>query len=171
MSATLSAIDVPPGAPLPTEYVRSLQPFVVRRRVIWGECDPAGVVYTPRFADYSAAANMLFLAHVLDASGAGNLTEGKRAHGIGTPCKALSCVFHTSLRPDEWFDMRVVVSHIGNSTFELTTHGTDLQGQPVFEGKNTIITIAHRDETAMRRAVRVPDSVRRALQPWLVAVV
>lgn len=164
MSAIFTALA---GAPLPAEYVRSLQPFIVRRRVAWGECDPAGVVYTPRFTDYCASANLLFLAHVLDSSGAGNLTHGKRQHGIGTPCKALSCVFHASLRPDEWFDMQVSVTHIGNSTFELTTHGTTVQGLPVFDGKNTIITIAHRDDSATRQAVRVPESVRLALRPFI----
>ncbi len=30
--------------------------FVVQRRVRWGECDPAEVVYTPQFAHYVVAA-------------------------------------------------------------------------------------------------------------------
>ena len=29
---------------------------VVRRKVLFGECDPAGIVYTPRFADFSLEA-------------------------------------------------------------------------------------------------------------------
>lgn len=35
-----------------TEHVLSQLPFVVRRRVKWGECDPAGVVYTVTFSEY-----------------------------------------------------------------------------------------------------------------------
>ncbi len=37
-----------------TEAVLADTPFVVRRRVKWGECDPAGVVYTPSFSEYVA---------------------------------------------------------------------------------------------------------------------
>ena len=33
---------------LPSEALISRAPVIVRRRVKWGECDPAGVVYTPR---------------------------------------------------------------------------------------------------------------------------
>ncbi len=40
-------------------------PVKVRRRVRWGECDPAQVVYTPRFADYLAAAYSWFARLVL----------------------------------------------------------------------------------------------------------
>lgn len=155
------------------EQVISAQPFVVRRRVIWGETDAAGVVYTNRYIDYTASANMLFMAHALGV-GAGEgksltLTQAKKLHGIGTPCKALSAVFHASLRCDELFDMQVQVARIGNTTFELLVMGRTPEGAPVFEGRNTIITIAHSDENMGRKAMRVPDSVRQALEPYLQA--
>ena len=34
------------------EHVVSTHPFTVRRRIRWGDCDPAGVVYTGRFVEY-----------------------------------------------------------------------------------------------------------------------
>ena len=44
------------SAPVPIEYLLSERPLTVRRRVRWGECDPAGVVYTATFADYAISA-------------------------------------------------------------------------------------------------------------------
>ena len=141
------------------EVVLSLQPFVLRRRVTWGECDAAGVVYTPRFGDFTADTSQLFLGHVLGQDG---FMRGKEHHGIGTPCKALSFVFHASLRPDECVDMLVQVGRIGGTTFELLVRGTTTGGAAVFDSSTTLITVAH----GTRRAIRVPDSVRAALQPY-----
>ncbi len=149
------------------EQVISVQPFVVRRRVIWGETDAAGVVYTNRYMDYTASANMLFMAHALGEGQGLTLTQAKQRHGIGTPCKALSAVFYAPLRCDELFDMRVQVSRIGNTTFELQVIATDLQDKPLFEGRNTIITIGHSDGNATRAAVPVPNAVRQALQAYV----
>src|SRR5439155_20898499 len=35
-----------------TEQVIGTTPVVIRRRVKWGDCDPAGVVYTVTFGEY-----------------------------------------------------------------------------------------------------------------------
>lgn len=45
-----------------TEQVLSERPLVIRRRVKWGDCDPAGVVYTPMFSEYVISAAELFTA-------------------------------------------------------------------------------------------------------------
>lgn len=143
--------------PEPRERVLSLRPFTLRRRITWGECDAAGVVYTPRYGDIAAETNQVFLAHAL---GAGGLMAGKQAHGLGTPCKALAMVFHASLRPDELVDLRVRAGRLGRTSFELLTTGTTPAGQPVFEVRTTLIAVA----PGTRDAIPVPDTVRAALQ-------
>ena len=151
------------AVPQPRESLLSVQPFVLRRRVTWGECDAAGVVYTPRFGDFTADTSQLFLAHVLGGEG---FIDGKQRHGIGTPCKALSFVFHASLRPDESVDMRVGVGRIGNTTFELRVRATTPAGTPVFDASTTLIAVAQ----GTRQAIRLPDSVRAALEPYREAI-
>lgn len=151
----------PPGAPAPREQVISLVPFVLRRRVTWGECDAAGVVYTPRFADFAADAGQLFIAHALGS--ADGYVAGKAAHGIGTPCKAMSFVFHRSLVPDQFFDIQVDVRRIGGKTFELALAGRNTDGEPVFDNTTTLIAVAH----GSRTAVELPQSVRQCLAAHL----
>jgi len=72
-----------------TEYVLSESPFVVRRTVRWGDCDPAGVVYTGRFTDYLLGAVGLYTAHM--AGGDGRLGE---VHGVGTPLQGHAFRIH-----------------------------------------------------------------------------
>jgi len=139
------------------EQLLSLQPFVLRRRVTWGECDAAGVVYTPRFGDFTADTSQCFLGHVLGGDG---FMGGKDRHQIGTPCKALSFVFHASLRPDDCVDLQVRVGRIGRTTFELLVSGRKPDGTAVFDSSTTLIVVA----PGTRNAIRVPDSVRASLQ-------
>lgn len=155
--------DVPvpilPSAPAPREQVISLAPFVVRRRVSWSECDAAGVVYTPRYGDFSADAGQVFLGHIFGGEG---YTQGKQRQGIGTPCKALSLVFHSSLRPDDVVDISVCVGHIGTTTFELILAGNTPQDRLVFECNTTLIAVA----PGTRKATPLPEQVRTLLAAW-----
>ena len=45
-----------------SEQMISTLPVVVRRRVKFGECDPAGVVYTPIFSEYTLSTYQWFLS-------------------------------------------------------------------------------------------------------------
>ena len=37
----------------PTPSYAGAYPFAVTRTVKWGDCDPAGIIYTPRVLDYA----------------------------------------------------------------------------------------------------------------------
>ncbi len=37
----------------PTPSYAGAYPFTVTRTVKWGDCDPAGIIYTPRVLDYA----------------------------------------------------------------------------------------------------------------------
>lgn len=140
----------------PTEYVLSAQPFVVRRRVRWGECDPAGVVYTPRFTDYLVSAVSLFHEQLLGAEAA----HYRKNLGIDTPCKGMSLVFQGALWPHDVFDMAVSIGEIRNASYDVMVKATTPDGQPVFEGVFSPVCIPRTE----RRAVPIPDDFRRRLQ-------
>jgi acyl-CoA thioesterase FadM len=139
-----------------TEQVIDVAPLRVRRRVKWGECDPAGVVYTPRFADYVISAFELFMRHLLR-------TESRDNHGFSTPCKALSLEFFASLQPDEEFEMTVLLADIRNRTFDLEIEGRDLGGKDLFCARMTPITIKRGDRS---RAIELPAMLRERLEAY-----
>ena len=78
------------------EHVVSTHPFTVRRRIRWGDCDPAGVVYTGRFVEYLLGAVDLFSRHAFG----GLRSAFVNGLGVDTPCKGLSLDFHVALAPD-----------------------------------------------------------------------
>lgn len=142
-----------------TEQVLELTPLRVRRRVKWGECDPAGVVYTARFSDYVISAFELFMRQLLR----GGFQGAKDEHGFGTPCKALSLEFFASLRPDDEFDMTVLVTDIRNRTFDLEILGRALEGKDLFRARMTPITIKRGDRS---RAIELPAMLRERLEAY-----
>ncbi|VTU26021.1 acyl-CoA thioester hydrolase, YbgC/YbaW family [Variovorax sp. PBS-H4] len=141
-----------------TEQVLSQLPLVIRRRVKWGDCDPAGVVYTVTFSEYVISAAELFYGALFDTTP----QRAKREQGFGTPSRALSFEFHRSLRPDDEFDMTVTVADIHSRTYVLDVTGRTLQGEVVFVAKLTPVCVA-RDE---RRSIEIPHSFRQALQGY-----
>lgn len=150
----------PAAAEEPMQYVRSHHPFVLRQTVKWSDCDPAGVVYTGRFVEYVTTAFRAFLARILD----GNIEAYVARYGVDFPAKAISFVFDSSLRPDDRFDVEVRVVGIRNTTFECEFAGTH-GGKPCFTARMTTICVV----PVERRAMRVPDSLRVKLEPYLAA--
>jgi acyl-CoA thioesterase FadM len=137
-----------------TESVIRTSPFTIRRRVRFGDCDPAGVVYTVRFSDYAVSAMDLFLFELM---GGPHL---ERLRDVQTPIKALSFVFAAPLRPNEEFDMIVTVRDIRTRTFDLAIAASLPSGTTVFEALLTPICITAGSE---RRSIAIPDLLRTLL--------
>ncbi|UUZ71862.1 thioesterase family protein [Polaromonas sp. P1(28)-8] len=139
-----------------TEQVLSERPLVIRRRVKWGDCDPAGVVYTPMFSEYVISAAELFYGSLFGTTP----QRAKHEQGFGTPSRALAFDFRRSLRPDDEFDMTVTVAGIHSRTYVLDVTGRTLEGEVIFVATLTPVCVA-RDE---RRSIEIPPAFRAALE-------
>lgn len=141
-----------------TEYVVSTMPFVIRRRVKWGECDPAGVVYTVSFAEYVISAAELFYGFLFD----GTPRRIKDEYRFGTPSRALAFDFRRSLRPDEEFDMTVSVTAINSRTYTLEIAARTPSGEDVFVAQLTPICVVREE----RKAIEIPAPFRSRLERY-----
>ena len=141
--------------PVATEQMISVNPVVIRRRVKWGECDPAGVVYTATFSDYVISAAELFYGALLGSTP----QRAKHEHGFGTPTRALSFEFSRSLWPDEEFEMTVNVADIRKSSYVLDITGRMPDGDTVFIARLTPVCVARSE----RRSIEIPSAFRQAL--------
>lgn len=140
-------------ATLFTEVLLGERPVHIRRRVIWGDCDPAGVVYSPRFADYAVTAVLWFVRRVLRP----HLPEN-----LGTPLKGMRFEFHHTLATDELFDMRVGLIAVRHRTFDLEVKATDVAGAPRFTAVMTPILVDRETFTS----VPITAEVRRVLDQY-----
>ena len=137
-----------------TEAVISESPFIVRREVRWGDCDPAGVVYTGRYTEYLLGAIALFTDY---------LGKGRRlgdAHGVGTPCKAMSFEFIGTLWPGDSIDIACTVGEIRTRSYDIHVHAKRSDGAVAFTAIFSPICVKL-DE---RIGTPIPDSLRAVLQ-------
>lgn len=141
-----------------TEYVLSEHPFVVRREVRWGDCDPAGVVYTGRFTDYLLGAVSLFSDQIANNSG-----RLGAAHGVGMPCKAMSFEFIGTLWPNDVIDIECWVEAIRTRTFDIRCMARRPDGRMVFDAMFSPICVKANE----RVSTPIPDSLRAALSAHL----
>ncbi|RUZ72792.1 acyl-CoA thioesterase [Mesorhizobium sp. M7A.F.Ca.US.006.01.1.1] len=117
------------------EFVRSALPFIVRRRVRWSDCDPAGVAYAGRYVDYMLDAVMEFFRRT------GYGPEGTAADNVGLPCKHLGMTFFSPVRGGAEIDLAVYVALIKHHTVDLVVQCAQANGTPVFTGDFSPICI------------------------------
>ena len=143
----------------PIESILSLNPFVVRRRIAFRDCDPAGLVYTPRFLDPIAiSAIELFQAELFGLYG----SRDPQLNGIDLPAKAVNMVFHNPVKMGEVIDLEVYCSRLGRSTCEFTVLGKGADDVLRFECALTTICI----DPQAYKSVPLPDYLREKLLPY-----
>src|SRR5580698_10476702 len=98
-----------------TEAVIGNLPVTIRRRVKWGECDPAGVVYMVNYGEYVVSAYEMLMAELLGDE----FQKAKVELGVALPARAFKIDFIASLRPDDEFIMTAEVSDIRTKTFDV----------------------------------------------------
>jgi acyl-CoA thioesterase FadM len=146
-----------------TEALIGSNPITIRRRVGWGECDPATVVYTPRFCDYALSARDWFLREGLSV-----LDRPHPAHpGITYPMRAMAFDFNASLKADDIFDMVVTIENIGRRSFSLLVVASSVPeggqaGARLFSVTMTCVCV----DGARREVANLADELRCSLESY-----
>ncbi|OYU68104.1 MAG: thioesterase [Burkholderiales bacterium PBB5] len=130
--------------------------FTTNRTVLFGDCDPAGVIYTPRVGHFIVEAVLEFQAWLLGGPAARSIL----AMGIQPPAKALSVVFIAPLTWDEQIELAVSCAAIGETSFTCEVLARRLDGGPVFSGTLTQVCVSPHS----RRPVAIPTALCQALQ-------
>ena len=131
-------------------------PFRTSRVILFGDCDPGGVIYSPRVAHFVVEAGLAFLSHALDGPAARRLFS----MGILPPARALSIEFLHPMTWDEAIDIEVSTERVGDHSFTLLVAATNVEGTATFRATITQVTIS--PET--RRPVPLPLELRVALE-------
>ena len=139
------------------EQVISKLPFAVRRRARWAECDPAGVVFTGRYTDFLLGAVNLFYASL----SRGHYSRWCAEMEVATPCRGLALDFRGALWPEDEFVMRVTVSEVRESSFDISVSATHDSRGAIFEARFSPICIGLSGE---RKRVPIPPQYREALR-------
>ena len=145
------------------EFVLARQPFVVRHRVRWSDCDPAGVVFTGKFSEYLLGAVNLFMAEL----GGGDYAKWIETLDVDTPCKGLALTFHSALWPEDDCVLACAIGVVRESSFDITVEATRAldsrnPGRAVFSGVFSPICISR----SVRKKTPIPQGLLDGLAPY-----
>ncbi|MCF7221402.1 acyl-CoA thioesterase [Marilutibacter chinensis] len=131
-------------------------PLKISRTILFGDCDPGGVVYTPRIGHFVVEAGLDFLSYVLEGPAARRIF----AMGVLPPARALSIEFLHPMSWDERIDIEVSVEEIRTHAFSLRVVACNAGGTATFHASLTQVCVS--PET--RRPVPLPGELRAALE-------
>lgn len=130
-------------------------PFTTTRTVLFGDCDPAGVIYTPRVAHYVTEAVHDFTAHLLGGPAVRRLF----AMGILPPARALAIEYLAPLVWDDVIVIEVSCEEAKTTSFTFLLVGRKASGQIMFRSTFTQVCISPNTN----QPTPIPDELRRAL--------
>lgn len=129
-------------------------PFVIHRRVRFGDCDPGGIIYTPRLSYFIVEAVLDFLSARLGAPTERRLME----MGIAPPARALSIEFLKMLAWDDEVEMHVAVTELRTRAMTFSVTGY-VAGDRAFDARITQVCVSPES----RRPVPIPEVLRALL--------
>ena len=128
----------------------------IKRKVLFGDCDPEGIVYTPRFSHFAVEAMHDALGVWLKGPGLRTLME----FGILPPARSLSLEFFHRVTWDDELTMKVSVAEIGVHSFSFSIEGYIMKDTLAFTANITSVCLS----PDTKEVVEVPENLRRALQ-------
>lgn len=140
-----------------TEYgvIVISSPITIKRRVLFGDCDPEGIVYTPRFSYFALEATHETL-HIL--LGAPSITALK-AMGVLTPVRAFEMEFLAPVTWDDELELEVLVSEIRQHSFTFFVRGLLESDKLAFTASISYVTVS----SDRKEKITVPEKLVEAL--------
>lgn len=129
-----------------------MERFVVTRTVKWGECDPAGIIYTPRALDWVTEAVEEWFR---DVGGIHWMTFRNRGHGAPTVHASLD--FLKPMPPNMTFDIIVLVEKVGASSLTFRVVVEDADGARYIGARFVSVIM----DFGTGRAMPMPEELRQ----------
>ncbi|WHI47350.1 acyl-CoA thioesterase [Microbulbifer sp. JMSA004] len=131
--------------------------ITIKRQVLFGDCDPEGIVYTPRFSHFALEATHEAMGQLMG----GPAIATMKTLGFLTPVRAFDLEFLSPVRWDTELRMAVEVSKISKHAFSFLVNGYVADERLAFRATITYVTIS----VSTREKIPVPDHFRELLTP------
>lgn len=134
-----------------------MERLVQTRTVKWGDCDPAGILYTPRVFDYITEAVEAWFHDVGGVHWMELIADGQ-----GAPTVHTSVDFRTPMPPGLILKVGVLLEKIGGSSLSFRILGDGADGVRYFEGRLVSVTM----DFTTRRSMPIPADLRARAEAY-----
>lgn len=135
-----------------------------RLQVYWGHCDPAGIVYFPRFFDMFHEAMETWFSACLKAPYEDVIVRRR----IGFPSVHTEADFQKPTAFGEWITVELALQHLGGSSMRLGYRILGEDGDDVRGTGATVCAVMDLDPASprFRRSMPLPADLRAAMQAF-----
>ena len=139
---------------MPDDVVRRLgePPFTIVRRVRWGDCDPAGVIYTPR-VNYFVLEAIEDFQFALVGNAWGDLLT---ARGMGAPTVRTEIDYLRPPHAEQEIYISVHLERIGGASVTYLVESRDLNDVIYFRSRHVACYV----DNASFKPVPIPTDIR-----------
>ena len=134
--------------------------FTTARKIRFSHCDPAGIVYFPRFFDLLHRAMEDWFTFGLEERFADFIMKKK----LGIPTVGTKVDFVGPARFGDLLKVELRVAKLGSSSIELAIDSF-VEGRPCFKARHTVCVFSQDSF----KAVPIPAELRARMEPYVVA--
>ncbi|OJJ23193.1 hypothetical protein BKI52_02225 [marine bacterium AO1-C] len=131
--------------------------FIVKRKVRFGDCDPGGVLYTPRISYFVVEAILDFIAECFGAPAEKSILD----LGVLPPTRSFNVEFLEPMAWDDELEIRVNLKEIRTSAFVFSVNGFVLSNN-TFTAELTQVC----SNPKTKHPVKVPAKLREVLESY-----
>lgn len=150
------------SAPLPLAGRSGEVPFILRRRVVYGECGVSGSIYLPRVFDYLLEANGEWYGKFLGISW---LEQNIRKRG--QPFLHVTCDILSRVVSGQHISLMLTVSRLGRSSISYSVQGYDESGIHCISAQLTACYSV--EKSGALKATPFPDELREKITAYQAA--
>ena len=134
--------------------------FNVEYPILFSHCDPAGIVYFPRFFDLLHRAMEDWFTFGLEERFADFIMKKR----LGIPTVGTKVDFVGPARFGDLLRIELRVARLGSSSIELLIDSF-VEDRPCFKARHTVCVFS----SESYKAVPIPDELRQRMEPYVVA--
>ena len=141
--------------------------FRGRRHVYWSHCDPAGIVYEPRFGQWLHDLLERWFDQIVEVPYAHFITERR----IGFPTKTTASTYHSPARLGDILEVQLRIEKIGQTSIWFSYQGwrvnetTGLTTDLLFE--TTVVRVVVKLDTMEK--IQAPQELRGPIERFMAA--
>ncbi|TWJ17354.1 acyl-CoA thioesterase [Geobacter argillaceus] len=150
------------NVPLPLAGGAGEVPFILQRRVVYGECGVSGTIYLPRVFDYLLEANGEWYGKFLGIS-----WMEQNILKRGQPFLQVTCDILSRVVSGQLISLIFTVSRLGRSSISYTVQGYDGKGAHCISGQLTACYSV--EQNGALKATPFPDELRGKITAYQAA--
>ena len=131
--------------------------------VRWGDCDPAGIIYTPKVIDYALETIENWLIEEIGISWMDMRNKGKGLANV-----KFDCEYHAPMKAEIFISVSLSVKNLGESSIDLFIEGVDAHSDLKYFNVN-LRGVYIENNNGKLNSIKIENELRNRFSDFIVS--